>query len=366
MLLRFLFTVFAFAAIALPHAAHAERVRDLGEFQGVRPNQLTGYGVVVGLQGTGDDNLEYLKQAMRGVSGRLGLTLPPGVSPGLKNAAAVIVTAELPAFAKPGQRIDVTVSTIGKAKSLRGGALVLAPLYGADGQIYAMAQGSLAVGGLGVSGRDGSQVSVNVPTVGRIAGGASVERMVETGFADQGTLNFHLHNADFLTAQRIRDAINARFPSSASIVDGVTLSLVLPYGNDQRAARMAEIEMLEVTPAETPARVIVNSRTGTVVINRAVRLAPAAISHGKLVVRISEEPRVVQPGPFSDGVTALEQASTVDVEQQGSKVSLMRGGANLSEIVDALNLLGVGAADLVVILEALKQAGALQAEMVII
>ena len=365
--LRNLFAALVMAlALTLPGVAHAERVRDLGEFQGVRPNQLTGYGVVVGLAGTGDDNLDYLTQAMRGVSGRLGLQLPPGVAPGLKNAAAVIITAELPAFAKPGQRIDVTVSTIGKSSSLRGGALVLAPLYGADGQIYAMAQGSLAVGGLGVSGRDGSQVSVNVPTVGRIASGGSVERSVATGFTDEGSLRFNLHTSDFLTAQRIRDAINTFYPGCATIEDGVTLSLVLPFGADRRSEMMAAIEMIEVTPAETPARVIVNSRTGTVVINRAVRLAPAAISHGKLVVRIEEEPRIVQPAPFGNGQTAVEQASTISIEEQGNRVSLMRGGANLSQIVDALNLLGVGAADLVVILDALKQAGALQAEMIVI
>lgn len=353
-------------ALMAPVTAHAERMRDLGAFQGVRPNQLTGYGVVVGLQGTGDDNLEYLTQAMKGVSGRFGLTLPAGISPGLKNAAAVIITAELPAFAKPGQRIDITVSTMGKAKSLRGGALILAPLYGADGHVYAMAQGNLAVGGLGVSGRDGSQLSVNIATVGRIADGASVERAVSTGFTDEGTLRFNLHNADFLTAQRLRDAINRRYPDAASIVDGVTLELVMPAGTDQRSSMMADVEMIEVTPAETPARVIVNSRTGTVVINQAVRLAPAAISHGKLIVRIEESPRVVQPAPFSDGRTAIEQSSELSVEEQGSRVSVMDGGASLSEIVDALNRLGVGAADLVVILEALKQAGALQAEMVVL
>lgn len=345
--------------------AAAERVRDIGTFQGVRPNQLTGYGIVVGLQGTGDDNLEYATQAMRGTAGRLGLQLPPGVAPGLKNAAAVIVTAELPAFAKPGQRIDITVSTLGKAKSLRGGALVLAPLYGADGQIYAMAQGSLAVGGLGVSGRDGSQVSVNIPTVGRIAGGATVERDVATGFDSEGMLRFNLNEADFLTASRVRDAINGRFGGAARIVDGVTVEVAMPFGSDARSSMMAAIEMLEITPGETPARVIVNSRTGTVVINNAVRLAPAAISHGKLVVRIDEDPRIVQPEPFSRGETALEEASTVDIQEFGDRITMMPGGANLSEIVNALNMLGVGAADLVVILDALKQAGALQAEMVV-
>lgn len=350
--------------VSLP--AKAERIRDLGQFEGLRANQLTGYGVVVGLQGTGDNNLEYVTEAMRGVSGRLGLPLPPGVNPQLRNAAAVIVTAELPAFAKPGQRIDITVSTLGQAASLRGGALVLTPLYGADGQIYAMAQGNVAVGGLGVTGRDGSQVSVNVATVGRIADGASVERAVVTGFDTAPTLRFNLHKADFLTAARVRDAINARFPGTASIADGVSIALALPQGNDRRSGLLAEIEMLAVTPAPVAARVIVNSRTGTVVINDAVRLAPAAVSHGKLVIRIDENPAVVQPAPFSQGQTALEEASDITVEERADRVAYMPGAVSLSAVVDALNLLGVGASDLVVILESLKQAGSLQAEMVVL
>lgn len=360
--LAFLATLFAMT----PTESHAERIRDLGQFEGLRANQLTGYGVVVGLQGTGDDNLAYVTEAMKGVSGRLGLQLPPGVNPNLRNAAAVIITAELPAFAKPGQRIDITVSTLGQARSLRGGALVLAPLYGADGEIYAMAQGNIAVGGLGVSGRDGSQLTVNVTTVGRIADGATVERGVATGFDREGTLRFNLHQADFLTASRVRDAINGLFPGMASISDGVSIELALPFGNDQRSAALAAIEMLPVTPAPVAARVIVNSRTGTVVINQAVRLSPAAISHGKLVIRIDEAPRVVQPEPFSRGTTEFEEASEINVAERESRVALMPGAASLSEIVDALNLLGVGASDLVVILESLKQAGALQAEMVVL
>lgn len=361
-LLLLMLATFAFA----PAPAWAERVRDLGTFEGVRTNQLTGYGVVVGLAGTGDDNLAYLTEAMKGVSGRLGMPLPPGIAPGLKNAAAVIVTAELPAFAKPGQRIDITVSTMGKAKSLRGGALILTPLYGADGQIYAMAQGNVAVGGLGVSGKDGSQLTVNVPTVGRIASGASVERAVATGFDAAGTIHFNLHSADFLTASRVRDAINARFAGSAQLVDAVTLALTLPQSGDARSAALAEIEMIDVTPAAQAARVIVNSRTGTVVINQAVRLKPAAISHGKLTVRIEENPRVVQPAPFGRGETAQEEASEIAVDEAGSALVELPGAATLSDVVAALNLLGVGASDLVVILEALRQAGALQAEMVIL
>ena len=358
--------VIALMFLALTTPAHAERLRDIGTFQGVRTNQLTGYGVVVGLEGSGDDNLEYLTQAMRGVSGRLGVQLPPGVAPGLKNAAAVMITAALPAFAKPGQRIDVTVSAIGKAKSLRGGALVMAALYGADGQIYAMAQGNLAVGGLGVSGKDGSKLSVNVPTVGRIPEGASVERAVATGFDSDPVLRWNLYQADFLTAARVRDAVNARFPGTASVEDGVTLALRLPAGADQRSSMMAAIEMLTVTPAETPAKVIVNSRTGTVVINSAVRLSPAAISHGKLTVRIDEKPTVSQPGAFSRGQTAVQQASTITAEEEGGHVITMKGGASLAKVVDALNLLGVGPSDLVEILQALKEAGALKAEMVVL
>lgn len=353
-----------FALSAAP--ASADRVRDLGTFQSVRSNQLTGYGIVVGLDGTGDDNFAYLTQAMRGVSGRFGLQLPPGVNPALKNGAAVIITADLPAFAKPGQRIDVTVSAIGKAKSLRGGALVMTPLYGADGEIYAMAQGSLAVGGLGVSGRDGSKLTVNVPTVGRIPDGASVERVVQTGFDQSPILRWNLSQADFLTASRVRDAINAEFPGTASVEDGVTLALQLPLESNARASMMAAIEMIEVEPAESAARVIVNSRTGTVVISSAVRLAPAAISHGSLVVRIDEDPMVVQPEPFSRGRTAVEQDSAIDIEQPGNRVTLFEPGASLAQVVDALNMLGATPADLVAILEALKQAGSLKAEMVVI
>ncbi|MBI1402541.1 MAG: flagellar basal body P-ring protein FlgI [Porphyrobacter sp.] len=365
-MLRILPLLLALLAAFAPAPAAAERIRDLGQFEGLRANQLTGYGVVVGLQGTGDNNLQYVTEAMKGVSGRLGLQLPPGVSPILRNAAAVIVTAELPPFAKPGQRIDITVSTLGQAMSLRGGALVLTPLYGADGQIYAMAQGNVAVGGLGVSGRDGSQLTVNVATVGRIADGATVERAVATGFDAAPTLRFNLHEADFLTAARVRDAINARWPGIAAIADGVSIELALPQGNDMRAAMMAEIEMLNVTPAPVAARVIVNSRTGTVVINDAVRLSPAAVSHGKLVIRIEENPTVVQPAPFSRGQTAVEPSSNISVSEREDRVAYMPGAASLSEIVDALNLLGVGASDLVVILESLKQAGSLQAEMVVL
>ena len=365
-MIRPLILLFAALVSALPVPAVAERVRDLGQFQSVRSNQLTGYGIVVGLDGSGDDNFAYATQAMRGVSGRLGLQLPPGVNPALKNAAAVIITADLPAFAKPGQRIDVTVSTMGRAKSLRGGALVMTPLYGADGQIYAMAQGNLAVGGLGVSGKDGSKLTVNVPTVGRIADGATVEQAVASNFDFSEVLRWNLYNADFLTISRVRDAINGAYPGMAQVEDGVTLALMLPPCANTRAEIMAQIEMLDVDPAERAAKVVINSRTGTIVISSAVRLAPAAISHGSLVVRIDEDPVVVQPAPFSRGQTALEPSSTITASQKESVVSRVGPGASLAEVVDALNALGASPADLVAILEGLKQAGSLTAELVII
>lgn len=353
-------------SLLLPGIASAERIKDLGSFGGVRSNQLVGYGVVVGLAGTGDDNLAYSTIAVRGVAGRLGLQLPPGVQPGLKNAAAVIVTADLPAFAKPGQRIDITVSALGKAKSLRGGTLVLTPLSGADGEIYAMAQGNLVIGGLGIEGKDGSRLSVNVPSAGRIPSGATVERAVASGFTDGAVLRFNLAESDFSTAQAVRDAINRRFGDIATTEDAVTIAIALPRDADTRATMMGEIGTLAVATAEAAAKVIINSRTGTVVINSAVRLAPAAVSHGTLTIRIDEAPRIVQPRPLSDGVTALEESSAISIRQEPARVALLAPGPRLQDIVDALNRLGVTPGDLIAILEAMKQAGALKAELVIL
>lgn len=347
--------------------AQAERIKDLGSFQGLRANQLTGYGIVVGLAGTGDDSLEYATVGMKGVANRFGLTLPPGVNPATKNAAAVLVTAELTAFAKPGQRLDVTVSAIGKAKSLRGGTLIMMPLYGADGQIYAMAQGNLAVGGLGVEGADGSSTTVNIPSVGRIAGGGSVERVVATGFEQSPYLTFNLAQADLTTALRVADAINSQFgPGMANASDAVSVHIAAPVTAEERVMLMGRIENLNVTPAEAPARVIVNARTGTVVINGAVRISPAAVSHGKLTVRVQEAPQVVQPAPFSQGQTAVEQRSDLAVDEARNPVYMLDRGANLSEIVESINAIGAAPSDLAAILEALKEAGALKAELVII
>ncbi|CAM3256849.1 Flagellar P-ring protein [Sphingomonas antarctica] len=358
------FLLLILALIATP--LQAERLKDLGSFAGVRGNQLTGYGVVVGLAGTGDDSLDYSTLGIRGALQRFGMTVPAGSNPSLKNSAAVIVTADLPAFAKPGTRLDVTVSALGKAKSLRGGTLVMAPLQGADGQVYAMAQGNLVVGGLGVDAADGSKVTVNVPSVGRIDGGATIERAVETGFATSPTLTFNLANADLTNAGLVADSINRSIGSGiARAVDGVSITIAAPEGAEARTALMSRVENLLITPAAAAAKVIVNSRTGTVVINGAVRIMPAAVTHGKLTVRIDEKPQVSQPAPFSSGQTTVTPNSQIVVEEKRTPAFIMKG-ASLSEIVAAINRLGVGSGDLVAILEALKQAGALQGELVIL
>jgi len=354
-------------ALLFAPAAHAERIKDIGQFQGLRANQLTGYGVVVGLAGTGDDSLEYATQGVKGAVSRFGINLPAGINPALKNAAAVLITAELPPFAKPGQRLDVTVSAIGKAKSLRGGTLVMAPLMGADGQIYAMAQGNLVVGGLGVDAADGSKLSVNIPSAGRISGGASVERTVDTGFAQSESLLFNLAQFDISNAGIVADAINRQLGAGvAQAIDGATIRINTPIGGEARIRMMGLIENIEIKRTAPPARVIVNARTGTVVINGAVRVGPAAVSHGKLTVRVEENPTVIQPAPLSRGETTVEQASDVIVEEERNPAFLWDKGASLSDIVKAINKLNVSPGDLVAILEALSQAGALSAELVVI
>ena len=357
--------LFLFALIAVP--AQADRIKDLGTFQGLRVNQLTGYGVVVGLAGTGDDSLDYSTQGVKGVVSRFGLTLPPGVNPSLKNAAAVIITAELPAFAKPGQRLDITVSALGKAKSLRGGTLVMVPLRGADGQIYAMAQGNLAVGGLGVDAADGSKLTVNVPSAGRIPGGATIERAVASGFADSPVVTFNLADADLTTAQRVASAVNRLMGNGkARAIDAVSVAIEAPPGAESRSMLMSLIENIDVNPADAPARVIVNARTGTVVINGAVRISPAAVSHGKLTVRVDENPRISQPAPFSQGETALEPNSDIRIDETRNPMFKFSPGASLSDIVAAINRIGASPGDLAEILQALKQVGAMKAELIVL
>ncbi len=364
-MIRYLIAFLALFVVAAP--ASADRIKDLGGFQGIRSNQLTGYGIVVGLAGTGDDNLEYTVQSLKAVASRFGLQLPSTVNPGMKNAAVVLVTADLPPFAKPGQRLDITVASMGKAKSLRGGSLILMPMLGADGQIYAMAQGNLAVGGLGVEGADGSKIVINVPSTGRIPEGATVERAVATGFDTAPTLTFNLARADFTTAQNVAGAINKRMGmGSAEALDAVSIAVRAPVGADTRATLMSQIENLDVVSAEPPAKVIVNARTGTVVINSAVRVGPAAVTHGKLTVRIDENQRVSQPGAFSSGQTAVTQKSGIAVDEEKRPMFLLAPGPKLADIVKAVNAIGASPADLVAILEALKEAGALKAELIVL
>ena len=364
-MIRYLIAFLALFAVAAP--ASADRIKDLGGFQGIRSNQLTGYGIVVGLAGTGDDNLEYTVQSLKAVASRFGLQLPSTVNPGMKNAAVVLVTADLPPFAKPGQRLDITVASMGKAKSLRGGSLILMPMLGADGQIYAMAQGNLAVGGLGVEGADGSKIVINVPSTGRIPEGATVERAVATGFDTAPTLTFNLARADFTTAQNVAGAINKRLGmGSAEALDAVSIAVRAPIGADVRATLMSQIENLDVVSAEPPAKVIVNARTGTVVINSAVRVGPAAVTHGKLTVRIDETQHVSQPGAFSSGQTAVTSKSAIAVDEEKRPMFLLAPGPKLADIVKAVNAIGASPADLVAILEALKEAGALKAELIVL
>jgi flagellar P-ring protein precursor FlgI len=355
------------AVLLLTAPAQAERIKDIARFSGVRANALTGYGVVVGLSGTGDQNLEFTIQSLKSATARLGVLIPPGIAPQLKNAAAVMITAELPAFAKPGQRLDVTVSALGQAKSLRGGTLLLAPMQGADGEIYALAQGNLAVGGFGAEGKDGSKIVVGTPSSGRIPGGASVERAVPSPFAGDAALRLDLNEQDFSAARSIAEAINTALGSEvAGADDGATISIRAPADVRQRIALAARIESLDVRLGAPPARVIVNARTGTVVIGGEVRILPAAVAHGNLTVRITENQQASQPNPFGGGRTAITQQSTVEAGEAPGRMQLFEPGARLGDIVDAVNALGAAPGDLVAILEALKAAGALRAELVVI
>lgn len=355
--------------------ASADRIKDLASVAGVRSNQLVGYGLVVGMSGTGDGDLGITLQSLQSMVSRFGMVAEQDALDGV-NAAAVIVTADLPAFVKPGQELDVTVSTLGSAESLRGGTLLMTPLLGVDGETYAIAQGNLVVGGLGVSGEDGSSLTVNVPTVGRVPQGATVERMVENPFITGEYLVLNLHRADFSTAANVAEAINVVFGGETAVpIDASSIRVLAPTDPSQKVSFASLIEQVEVQPAAPPAQVIVNSRTGTVVIGGNVSVTPAVITHGSLTVRIREDAQVT---PTSETIinentiinTPAAPIITPDtgliVDEPEARAFLFDPGVNLSDVVDAINAIGATPSDLVAILEALKVAGALRAQLIII
>jgi flagellar P-ring protein FlgI len=357
------------ACLVWPFQAQAMRIKEVAAVQGVRTNQLTGFGLVVGLDGTGDQtsNMPYTTQGMNNYLQQLGMTLPADAKLQMKNVAAVLVTAQLPAFAQPGQLIDVTVSSMGNAKSLRGGTLITTPLKGVDGEIYALAQGNLLVGGAGASG-GGSKVQINHLSAGRIPSGAQVERTVPTGFALGQTIDLGLNSADFLTARRVADAINAKLGAgTANALDGRVVRLNAPVDPNARVGFLAEIEEIQMEATVPAARVIVNTRTGSIVMNQAVTLGPCAVAHGNLSVSISSTPVVSQPNPLSTGgQTVVAEKADVTITQQAGKVIQMDASPQLSDLVRMLNGLGATPQDLLAILQAIKAAGALNAELEVI
>jgi len=356
--------------LSAPGTGRAERIKDMASIAGVRSNQLVGYGLVVGLDGTGDRTTQapFTTQSLISMLERMGVTMPPGTDLQLKNVAAVALHAELPPFAKPGQTIDVTASSIANAESLRGGTLIASPLKGLDGQVYAIAQGNLIVGGLGTSGQDGSSITINVPSVGRIPNGAIIERSVPMSLTHNSHFTLNLHRPDFTTAARLAERINQFLGAdTAEAIDPVSIRVAAPVSPNRRIAFMSVIENLEITPGDAPARIIINSRTGTVVISSHVRVLPAAVSHGSLVVSITEDYDVSQPEPFSqNGQTVVTPQSGIDVTQEDNRMFLFKPGVELNEIVRAVNEVGAAPGDLVAILEALREAGALRAELVVI
>ncbi|HEX4584446.1 MAG TPA: flagellar basal body P-ring protein FlgI [Burkholderiaceae bacterium] len=355
-------------ALALAAPANAERIRDLATVQGVRGNQLIGYGLVVGLDGSGDQTTQtpFTVQSLQSMLTQLGITLPPGTNPQLKNVAAVMVTTELPSFARPGQQVDVTVSSLGNARSLRGGTLLMTPLKGADGQIYAVAQGNVLVAGAGAS-QGGSKVQINHLAAGRVPDGATVERAVASPFLQGETISLELNSTDFSTAQAVTDAINLEVgEGTAHALDGRVIDVKAPVDPDRRVRFMAQLENLKVAQVEPTARVIVNARTGSIAMNRTVSLEPAAIAHGNLSVTITSTPVVSQPGPLSSGQTTVVEKTDIQLKQDGGVLMKLPSAANLADLVKALNSLGANPADLVAILQALKAAGALRADLEVI
>ena len=369
MMMRIARTILLALLVVMPVTASAERIKDLANIQGVRENQLLGYGLVAGLDNSGDLTTQtpFTVQSVISMLTQMGVSLPPNIILQLKNVAAVMVTATLPPFARPGQTIDVTVSSMGNAKSLRGGTLLMTPLKGADGQVYAMSQGNLLVGGVGAAAGN-AKVQVNHLSVGRIPGGATVERAVPTVLGQGDYINLELNVMDFTTATRLADAINVGLSPSTEIaaaVDGRTVQVRAPTGS-ARVAFVSQVENLQVDPAQGGARVIVNARTGSVVMNQMVTLENCAISHGNLTVVINTDVAVSQPNPFSQGKTVQVAKSTIDIQSDKGGLVMLNKGVSLGEVVKALNSIGATPQDLLAILQAMKSAGALRAELEII
>ncbi|MAO61856.1 MULTISPECIES: flagellar basal body P-ring protein FlgI [unclassified Halomonas] len=361
--------VAAFVALCLVMLpAHAERVRELASFAGVRDNQLVGYGLVVGLDGSGDQTTQapFTSQSLTNMLSQLGVTVPPGTNLQLRNVAAVMVTADLPPFSRPGQRLDIVVSSIANASSLRGGTLLMTPLKGADGDTYAIAQGNMLVGGAGAQA-GGSSVQINQQASGRIPNGALVEREVPLNLGGNGgVLELQLNDADFGTVQRMVSAINSEFGQSVAYArNGRVIALDGPMDANERVNFMARVENVQVTPTEAPAKVVLNARTGSVVMNSAVTLRRAAVAHGNLSIMIDTQFGVSQPNPLGEGETVVVPDADIDIEQQEAYLQIVEG-ADLADVVNALNALGATPQDLMSILEALRASGSLRAELEII
>ncbi|KAB0458960.1 flagellar basal body P-ring protein FlgI [Vibrio sp. 10N.222.54.F12] len=359
-------TLVLFGMLFLATSAHAARIKDVAKVAGVRSNQLVGYGLVTGLPGTGETT-PFTDQTFNAMLQNFGIQLPPGTKPKTKNVAAVIVTAELPAFSKQGQEVDVTVSSIGSAKSLRGGTLLQTFLKGLDGQVYAVAQGNLVVSGFSAQGNDGSKLVGNNPNVGIISSGATVEQEIPTPFGRGDYITFNLIQSDFTTAQRLADAVNNFLgPQMASAVDATSVKVRAPREISQRVAFLSAIENIEFDPAEGSAKIIVNSRTGTIVVGKHVRLKAAAVTHGGMTVAIKENLNVSQPNAFSGGQTVVVPDSDIEVTEADGKMFKFEPGLTLDDLVRAVNEVGAAPSDLMAILQALKQAGAIEGQLIII
>ena len=352
--------------LLLASSAQAARIKDVAQVAGVRNNQLVGYGLVTGLPGTGAST-PFTDQSFNAMLQSFGIQLPPGTKPKTKNVAAVIVTADLPAFSKQGQTIDITVSSIGSAKSLRGGTLMQTFLKGLDGQVYAVAQGNLVVSGFSATGADGSKIVGNNPTVGMISSGAIVEREVPNPFGRGDYITFNLFESDFTTAQRLADAVNQFLgPQMASAVDAASIKVRAPRDLSQRVAFLSAIENLEFNPADSAAKIIVNSRTGTIVVGQNVRLKPAAVTHGGMTVAIKENLNVSQPNALGGGQTVVVPNTEIEVTEKQGKMFKLEPGVTLDDLVRAVNEVGAAPSDLMAILQALKQAGAIEGQLIII